>query len=157
MMRGAEAGSANSKTTTLANAIFSTSRPRIWRIIANPPEDDWNSCVRNSLHEISSQKSRDGVEVVDDGRRGQRCQKPAAVALGPEPGIEDGQDAAVAPVSDQTAESLPQGQDGQRDLILVERLAAARANRLDPCGHHRLARRCKRQLVDDHAAQGFAD
>ena len=122
-----------------------------------PPEDYWNSCARNSLHEISGQESRDAIEVVNDRRRGQRRQKPPAVALGPEPGIEDGQDAPIAAVADQAAEALPQRQNRQRHLVLVERLAAAGADGLDARGHHRIAGRRKRQLVDDHAAQRFAD
>src|SRR4249920_3908521 len=143
----AAAGSANKQTTTLANAILPTRRPTDWRIIANPPEDYRNPRIRNSLHEISSEESRHGVEFMDDGRGGQRGQKPPPVTLCAETGIEHRQDPPIAAVTDEPPESLAKRQDGQRHLILVEGFAAAGPDGFDPRRGHRLARRGKRQFV----------
>ena len=48
-------------------------------------------------------------------------------------------------------------QDGQRHLVVVERVAAVGDDRLDARRGDRIARRGERQLVDDHAAQLLAD
>src|SRR3954462_12484909 len=136
-MRCAAGVNANRQTTTLANAILPTRRPTDWRIIANPPEDYRNPRMRNSLHEISSEESRHRVELVNDGRRGQRGQEPTPVTLCPKTGIEHRQDPAIAPVTDEPPEPLAKRQDRQRHLVLVERLAAARPDGFDPRRRHR--------------------
>src|SRR3954465_4812435 len=119
-MPGGGGGSANRQTTAVASAILPTRRPTDWRIIANPPEDYRNPRMRNSLHEISSEESRHGVERMDDGRGGQRGQEATAVTLCPGGGIEPRQDSAIGPVTDEPPEPLSQREDRQRHLVLVE-------------------------------------
>src|SRR5436190_1619940 len=87
----------------------------------------------------------------------QRRDEATAVPFGAQTRIEHGEDSAIAAVSNQSTKPLLQREDRQRHLIFVERLPAARANRIDPRAGDRIARRGERQFVDDHATQRFAD
>ena len=87
-------------------------------------------CLRRGR--VSGQEALDGNELAGDGRRRERLEEAAAVPLGSEARIEDGQDAPVLPVSDQAPESLEERQDGHRNLVLAERIAASAGDRF-PC------------------------
>src|SRR5262245_62077561 len=84
------------------------------------------------------QKPLDGRQLMDNRRGGQRPEKPAAVAFRAQARVEDGQDAAVAAMTDQSSKALQQGQNGQRHLVVVERFAAARADRIDARAGNRI-------------------
>ena len=60
-------------------------------------------------------------------------------------------------MTDEPAEPLLEGENGERNLIVVERLAALRPNRVDSGGRDRIAGGGERELVDDDAAQGVPD
>ena len=89
-------------------------------------------------------------------RRRQRVQKAAPVASRPQPRVQQGQHAAVGAVPQQPAEPLQQGQDGERDLVVGERVAAVRVDLLHAGRGQGIARGGERQLVDHHAAQRVA-
>src|SRR5215831_17708358 len=60
-------------------------------------------------------------------------------------------------MADKAAQSLLQRENRERHLILVERLAAVRADGIDSRRGDWIRRRGERQLVDDHTAQRLAD
>ena len=60
-------------------------------------------------------------------------------------------------MADEAPEPLLERQNRQGHLVVAERIAAPLANGVDSCGGNRVAGRCERQLVDDHAAERFAD
>jgi hypothetical protein len=92
-----------------------------------------------------------------NGCRRHRRQEPPPVPHRPQARIEDREHTAIVPVTDEAAQALQQRKDGQRHLVLAERIAALHVQRFHPCGGHRIAGRGERQLVDDHAAQRVAD
>src|SRR5262249_46901938 len=95
-------------------------------------------------------------QIVYDRRRRQRRNKATPIAFGPEAWVKHGHDAAIPAVADQTAETLLQREDGQRHLVLRERIAASRAYGVDTRRRDRVAGRSERELVHDDAAQGIA-
>ena len=146
------------QTTTLANAILPTRRPIDWRIIANPPEDYRNPRPRNSLHEICSEESRHGVELVDDAAPG--AARPETAARNPLSGDGDrGRSALRDRGDDGSAVRGPAGAPGSPAAPGTRRTARRRGPgwpRSAPPVTGFAGRR-ERQLVDDHAAQGLAD
>src|SRR5207248_7486626 len=91
-------------------------------------------------------------------RRGrQRGDEAASVSFRTNPRVEPDEDAAVAAVTDEAAEPLLQCKDGERHLVIAERVAAAGADRFDARRGDRIGRRRERQLVDDDAAERFTD
>ncbi len=91
------------------------------------------------------------------GAGGNESRKRRPYAHGAQPWVEDGQDAAIGAMADEPPESLQHREDRQRHLVVLEGVAALGVDRLDARGRNRIARRGERQLVDDHAAQLFAD
>jgi len=91
-------------------------------------------------------------------RRGrQRRDEPPPIPPRTKPRVEHGEQSSVVPVTNETPESLLQRQDRERNLILAERIATTVTDGVDPGGGDRIGRRGEWQLVDDHAAQRFAD
>src|SRR5262245_64071585 len=60
-------------------------------------------------------------------------------------------------MADEPAQPLLEGEDGEGDLVLAERVAASRADGVDAGRRDRIAGRGERQLVDDHATERLAD
>src|SRR5262245_11202554 len=112
------------------NARQTREGPHHWNHRRRRLENGWPS---------GGKKRADACEVVHDGRRRQRRDEATPVRFRAKPRIQYGQDAAVAAVADQAAEALLQREDRQRDLILAERIAAARAYRVDARGRNRIA------------------
>src|SRR5207249_11303398 len=106
---------------------------------------------------LGGKKCRDAREVVHDRRGRQRGDEAASVSFRTNPRVEHDEDAAVAAVTDEAAEPLLQCKDGERHLVIAERVAAAGADRFDARRGDRIGRRGERQLVDDDAAERFTD
>lgn len=75
----------------------------------------------------------------------------------PETGVKDDQHPAVRPMANEATQPLLQREHRERHLVLVERFSATCANGVNSCAGDGIARRCKRELVHDDAAQCFAD
>ena len=60
-------------------------------------------------------------------------------------------------MTNQSSQSLLEREDRQRDLVFAECRAAGGIDGLDAGRRDRISGRSERQLVDDHAAQGFAN
>ena len=73
-----------------------------------------------------------------------------------DPGVENGEYAAVTTVANESAETLLQGQDRERHLVLEEGVASTSGNGLDSRSRDWVGGRCEGQFVDDHTAECFA-
>src|SRR5262245_18005992 len=86
----------------------------------------------------------------------QRLQKPPSIRLGQDTRIENDHHARVVLRADEAAEALLQLDDGLRDLVVVERVAAGFVNGFDAGFDDRAIGRKERQLTDDDVTQGLA-
>ena len=68
-------------------------------------------------------KSVDVCEVVHDGRGRQRCNETSPVPFRSQPRVEHREDAAIAAMADEAAQALLQRENGERHLMLAERIA----------------------------------
>src|SRR5574343_995889 len=80
----------------------------------------------------------------------------AAIGLGDQPRVADHQHALVVLVADQAAGALLDVDDGARQLVLDEGVAAFALHLLDTGRQHRVVGRGKGNLVDDDQRQRFA-
>src|SRR3970282_700648 len=103
----ADAVNKATRATTVRNSLVR---------MGQPPQS--GECPYSLLEEAAH-----GVEVVGDWRRRQRGQKPPSIAHGFEPRVEDREDAPVASMTNQAAESLLQRQDREGHLVVCERIA----------------------------------
>src|SRR6478752_3898385 len=107
----------------------------------------------------SSSAIEEGFHVGDGcghAIRRQTLQERLAVALLCNPRVEEDQDSAVFEGADQAAETLLQSQNGGRDLVVEEGVAAGFFDSLHASLDYGIIRDSEREAVDDDAAKRFA-
>ncbi len=95
-------------------------------------------------------------DVVGAGVGWEAVEEGGAVAGGTDAGVEEHEDAAVGEGADEAAEALLEGDDGLRDLQVVEGVAAGCGDGVGAGFHDGVGGDGEGELVDDDAAELFA-
>src|SRR5688572_18492180 len=106
-------------TTSGAPTFSCRFPPAHFRIGRTPPSVPAVIVLRTGAVPLLRKEARDIVERMGDGRWRQRRQEPPAVAHRAEPGIEDGERAAIVAVPQEASEPLLEREDRQRNLVLA--------------------------------------
>ncbi len=105
---------------------------------------------------LGVEEAVDVVDVVGAGVGGEGFEEGFAVAGGADAGVEEHEDAAVGEGADEAAEALFEGDDGLRDLEVVEGVAAGGGDGVGAGLHDGVGGDGEGELVDDDAGELLA-
>ena len=112
-----------------------------------------NASTRLRLSGSGGKEAFDLGDVVGAGVGGEAVEEGGAVASGADAGVEEHEDAAVGEGADEAAKALLEGDDGLRDLEVVEGVAAGRGDGVGAGFHDGVGGDREGELVDDDAAE----
>src|ERR1700761_6851143 len=111
---------------------------------------------RQTVKESPLEEPFDFGDVVGAAIGWEGVEEGGAVAGGADARVEEHEDAAVGERANEAAEALLEGDDGLRDLEVVEGVAAGGGDGIGACLHDGVGRDGEREFVDDDAGELLA-
>src|SRR5579863_8597052 len=150
-------------TTASERCLAAPPRAATWRCSICPRATAWISSrlwmvIESLPKRLSRGKERPQVvEPLDPRSRRQRRENRLAVARRRGATIEQGDETAIAGTADEPPKALFQTNRRSWNHVVLEAVESARFECPHACHYERVARRRKRQPVDDDAREGVAD